>query len=367
MFYAPKDEPLSKEDLEKRLSDRKEGRATQDVKTSIGGILGVYNRLKDGLSKKQNLFFPFVGAGMSHWAGAPGWNALLRIIAQRVEYGDVREEVYQLLDADNAIGAAEIMSRVTGVSFKRQTAELTAGVPIEVEPQRNIGAFQRFRDLVDQHPDWKRRMKYQETIPLLFPNLIVTTNYDFCLEAGCLRDRGYNTVVGTRQVLPVPISGPTLLKLHGTASDPRSMIITETDYDIYYGETAGFVGNSALLLQRLWLDFEYVPVFLGCSLTNDGTIKLFRNRPPREAYAILEMPSGRNYQELERRIHDNIGINLQIIWFPNGQYHYVGLLLRKLAYDCFPQQSRAQNIQPLSPDEENILDEMLSGRWMPIR
>jgi len=93
---------------------------------------------------------------------------------------------------------------------------------------------------------------------------IITTNYDTFLEK---QFTNYNTVIGQENMLSRNFSSiGNIYKIHGSVTNPSSIIITQEDYN-KFNERSKFI--SAKLLTMF---IEYPIIFLGYGL-NDSNIK----------------------------------------------------------------------------------------------
>lgn len=93
---------------------------------------------------------------------------------------------------------------------------------------------------------------------------IITTNWDFLIEE-CFPD--YTVYVGQNELLfSNPQSIAEIYKIHGTASDPQSMVLTEADYDEFAEK------NPYLAAKLVTIFVEHPIVFIGYSI-NDPHIQ----------------------------------------------------------------------------------------------
>ena len=117
-----------------------------------------YNRILEQ-AKKKNLV-PVIGAGLSAWVEYPMWDELLRRHA--VTYG-AADQVNALLAEWKYDEAAEVMMKVCGAARWRRILG---------------GAFDP--KMISQRRG--NRPCYQQFLPKLFEGLVLTTNFDRCLE-----------------------------------------------------------------------------------------------------------------------------------------------------------------------------------------
>lgn len=116
----------------------------------------------------------------------------------------------------------------------------------------------------------KKSRKYSDELGALTaiePHAIITTNYDCFLEE---RFPGFEAVIGQQIVRRTSYASiGEILKIHGCASDPLSIVITSSDYD-------NFVKRKKYLTAKLLTYLVEFPVFImGYSLTDSNIRGLF--------------------------------------------------------------------------------------------
>ena len=117
----------------------------------------VYDKILEH-TERSNLV-PVIGAGLSAWVGYPMWDELLH--RHGAEF-DVAEAVEDHLTAWRYEEAAEVMAKASGDAW-----------------------FDILRDSFDPRQIAERRGNrpaYQKWLPKLFRGLVLTTNFDRCLE-----------------------------------------------------------------------------------------------------------------------------------------------------------------------------------------
>ncbi len=185
----------------------------------------------------------FFGAGASAGAGVPGWKRLLERLAERAGLGDQAESLGRLDPLDRA--------RILGSELQLRQGE-------------TLGAA-----VADELRGFHRASLLHFQLASLQVSEFVTTNYDELFEGAC-------TPVGTDEptrlsVIPYnlrPDAGRWLLKLHGSISDPRTIVITREDYLRYEQKRGALYGIvQALLITKRML-------FIGFSLQDDNFYRL---------------------------------------------------------------------------------------------
>lgn len=111
--------------------------------------------------------------------------------------------------------------------------------------------------------------------------IIITTNYDTFIEDMYATKENFNLdlFVGQEGFFDQTIGKAELYKIHGSSSDPRTLIINEKDYNL-------FEKNSILLAAKILVAMINSPIiFLGYSLTDINVrniIKSFTSQLPKE-------------------------------------------------------------------------------------
>jgi hypothetical protein len=178
----------------------------------------------------------FIGAGVSAAAGLPTWEQLLdELAACSGLEGDLREGLTRLPPQDSAALLARELGRDRVESF--------------VKERFGPGSYALAHALVADLP-------VQE---------FVTTNYDPLVELAAA-DMGRRL-----QVLPFDEArpgAPWLLKLHGDAAHPESVVLTREEY-LQFGDTRAALAGvlHSLLLTRHVL-------FVGTSMLDDDLIRI---------------------------------------------------------------------------------------------
>ena len=178
----------------------------------------------------------FIGAGVSAAAGLPTWERLVDELAERSGFDEgFREGLYRLPPQDSAALLARELGRDEVEHF--------------VEERFGPGPYALAHALIADLP-------VQE---------YVTTNYDPLVEIAAA-DIGRDL-----KVLPFdePAPGaPWLLKLHGDAAHPDSIVLTREEY-LEFGDTRAALAGvlHSLLLTRHVL-------FVGTSMLDDDLIRI---------------------------------------------------------------------------------------------
>lgn len=177
---------------------------------------------------------PFLGAGVSVSAGGPTWNQLLSQLAENLP---LEPEAKEGLEQLNPLDRASLMESL----YEEQ------------------GAARNFRDAVAEAVDLPRYGLAPALLASVPSEGAITLNYDRLFEMAC-EDSG-----ARRFVIPGDDkhSDRWLLKLHGDAKDPRTIVLTRDDY---LGFDANRDALSALVKAHL---ITHHLLFVGFGLGDD--------------------------------------------------------------------------------------------------
>ena len=260
----------------------------------------------------SKVVIPFIGAGISINYGYPGWIDFLR---KQAEVNQL-PEVAKRIDAHQYEEAASILKAHLQDNGWRYLLEQTFGI----QTYQNAPECREI-----------------ELIPRIFPDLLMTTNFDGVIEALYLKTNGElierrtpKTTKETKEIYH-RISGglPTLVKLHGDAASGY-YIITSEDYDTAYGKSAmGRLKVLPAFLRNLLLTRTLL--FLGCSLQEDRTMSVIERAQQEGSMSFALLPLQAE-ESMEERISQLTRHNIVPIWYPSGENKAVRQFLRVLNY-----------------------------------
>lgn len=250
---------------------------------------------------------PFVGAGISASAGFSSWKEHLRHQGKTAHIA--AERIEELL----AAGAYETVLE-------------------EIEAIRGREVFiNEIRDEFSRNPTipdvvWR--------ISELFTDTVITTNYDRLLEQSFeTGEAGKVQVINGLNALEQPDPKKiTVIKLHGDIREPQRCILSKNQYDEAYG-------NGSLNLHKpipKLLAYHYKNsslLFLGCSLSNDRTVQVFRKiredmgeeAEIKQHFSIEQAPD--TLDEIAQRNAELAKLGITPIWFEKERYELVESLL----------------------------------------
>jgi len=265
-----------------------------------------------GPLKNQNVT-PFVGAGVSCASGLPSWRA--HLLRQGETAGVETATLIRLLDDGLYEAAIDLVIGEAGPSVFVQ--EIKA-------------------DFLDAGYD----ISLATMIVGLARGLLVTTNYDKVLESAAV-SRGESLVPvlqgmiedNTPLIRSLTNGQRAILKIHGDVETPSTCVLTGGQYDEAYGP--GCPELKRPIPKKLQKIYEQrTLIFLGCSLWNDRTLKVFErvrddtgsdNVPPH--FAIVEAPDEVDIPERNKFLAD---IGISAIFYPSGQHDKVSVIVSEL-------------------------------------
>lgn len=274
---------------------------------------------------------PFVGAGISASAGFSSWKDHLR------RQGKTAHIASEHIEALLTSGAYETVLE-------------------EIEDVRGREVFiQEIRDEFSRNltiPDvvWR--------ISELFTDTVITTNYDRLLEQSFeTGEVGRVQVINGLNALEQPDPKKiTVIKLHGDIREPKRCILSKNQYDEAYG-------NGSLNMHKpipKLLAYHYRNsslLFLGCSLSNDRTVQVFRKIregmgeevETKQHFSIEQAPE--SLEEIAQRNAELAKLGITPIWFEKGRYELVESILSLAKNEL---RHRGVAPQPLTLEEPPI-------------
>ncbi len=179
----------------------------------------------------------FLGAGVSMAAGLPGWDGLLRALAERV--GMSPDEQRALADLRNALDQATVVER----RLKDRGETLGRAVATVLGPRRHYALA-------------------HAQLAAMPVREVITTNYDQLFE-----DAWHPADADGLSILPGgirPNARRWLLKMHGCLSDADQIVLTRSSYTRYDERLPALTG-----LVQAFLVTRHV-LFVGFSLIDDN-------------------------------------------------------------------------------------------------
>lgn len=250
---------------------------------------------------------PFVGAGISASGGFSSWKDHLR------RQGKTANIPAERIEALLASGAYETVLE-----------EIEADLGREVFANEIRDEFSHIGTIPEVV--WR--------ISELFADTVITTNYDRLLEQSFeTGEAGRVQVINGLNALEQPDPKKiTVIKLHGDIQNPKRCILSKNQYDEAYG-------NGSLAMHKpipKLLAYHYKNsslLFLGCSLSNDRTVQVFRKiregmgeeEETKQHFSIEQAPE--NLEEIAQRNAELAKLGITPIWFEKERYELVENIL----------------------------------------
>ena len=237
---------------------------------------------------KRNSLCMFLGAGTSMPAGMPSWAGLLELVNKDLGYPlteDIwteikrrREEYKQKGEVDendvwvkNGKKWDDYLQIVEELHAEAQQQAVTE----EKTPEQGTQAFKK---IVARHTDMPKHCMGQAMLACIPARSAITTNYDTLFEKA---SHGVNAFGGrqyARDKMAVLPYAPKkecqrwLLKMHGCATRPDSIVLTAEDYEVYETSTAAALGG---LVQAELMTAHMM--FVGFSMTDANFMRLINS------------------------------------------------------------------------------------------
>ena len=287
----------------------------------IAGLEKFWEQIGDKYAKMhiENLskisFVPFIGSGMSVPFGYLTWsNFLAKIINDFFEPSE-REKITALLKMGKFLELADLLNAILG-----------EGV-VEEQVRNEFGSIDI--NVVSKYKNYLSLLKNKSSI-----KTFVTTNFDPVIETciGFSADKVYlpsNLISCNDVVDKIRYGENCVIKLHGTANQPASIVFTGKTFESMYKQE-----NTALqeLIDYLWN--KSVFLFLGCGLKRDYLIEHFRDLASKNEtnwhYAILPYP---NEGEIVKRRRELAALKIRPIWYEKGKYEQILIILSLITGD----------------------------------
>lgn len=205
----------------------------------------------------------FVGSGISQrYVGGPTWDGLLKYLSEQCpvldkDYAYYKQKYRTLIEVGTVFTEA-YREWAWGEGRGLFPNELfSEAQPSDIYIKHKVAEY--FETLINSAPAHEIENQYHNEIEALKntrPHALITTNYDSFLEQ-IFPD--YSTVIG-QSILKANYTGVgEILKIHGCASDPSSIVLTNADYE-------EFQAKKKYLSAKLLTYFaEHPLVFLGYS------------------------------------------------------------------------------------------------------
>lgn len=322
---------------------RWEGRLAQDQYKDIRSYLeeteqlNVFSKLVETLKRKR--VTPFIGAGFSKPNGYPLWSESIQRLVRKLEGVSASD---QKADQPPLEGLEETKTALASGAYI-ESAQLLY--------QHQKTQLENFVHNTFDCPEDKILRGPILLLPRLTDGCIITTNFDPLIERVFTKANkpieGYmHGIQSQNQFAAKLIQGERcILKLHGNYNSPESYIFSQVQYDGAYGNIDGnpdYTKPLSKVLRQIFI--SHTLLFLGCSLDQDRTLKLFSDVVASNSfdvpdhYAFLAKPE--NNQEILNKEELLATAKIRPIWYEvkvqeDGTSSHENLdMLLQYATDC---------------------------------
>lgn len=209
----------------------------------------------------------FVGSGFTRrYFNGPSWEQLLSGLARQVGYPQPIEYLKTRYSTLPAVGSA-LVEPAFEWAWQKGAKIFPEGFLASAPDQSAALKFlacEFVRKSIKKTTD-PRLLEELAKFSAIFPQAVITTNYDECLE---LLLEGYHRIVG-RDVYRYRIeSMGEIYKIHGTISDSCSIVLTDPDYE-KYSDRRRYISAKMIAM------FAENPVFIiGYSLADENVSRI---------------------------------------------------------------------------------------------
>lgn len=211
----------------------------------------------------------FIGSGFTRrYFNGPNWSGLLQGVLKKIGY---EKDIAYLVSKHGgrlASVATELVEPAFEWAWEKGSNHFSAGLlgsfTSKAEPLKHI-ACTVLREQMTAKPSTELLADELRKFSDIRPQAIITTNYDERIEQAF---DGYCTIVG-RDVYRYRINAiGEIYKIHGTISDPSSIILTDEDYQ-------GYEEKRRYISAKMIAMFAENPVFIfGYSLNDPNVAKI---------------------------------------------------------------------------------------------
>ncbi len=275
---------------------------------------------------KSQMVVPFIGAGLSCQNGLPSWGGALRELFEKVKDEDDDNKFENLKKYEKLRNGLENLEKKEFLEAANYFYSYDSTITENFLSSRfRLKTGERICGALSLLPD-------------LFKGCIITTNFDSLIEEAYLGERkpikNYMHGIQKEHNFHTALSRGerSILKLHGSSPDIDTYIFSKKQYDKAYGSgEIDFSKPLAKILRQIYVSRNLL--FLGCSLEEDITLKLFKkvidNKEffPSKHYAML--PDIADKKEKKKKETRMIQYNISPIWFrvKHNSYEELNTLL----------------------------------------
>lgn len=262
----------------------------------------------DEIKEKLSSIVPFVGSGLSAFI-YPTWENLLKKCSENLIIADKKCEIENLVNNKKYEEAAQMLEdTLTIVNFQSNLQHIID------------------EKILDNYKDLNKQAVY--LLPMLFKNLVITTNFDKVLERVYEYNNSPFNIVATpehEELFNRLISQDLdkgIYRFHGDIAEYSKLVLTEKQFNKWYNKNGQLVKD----LKRCFANKNLL--FLGCSLNFDRTMGILQTTVTSgvKHYAIIDCTYEERAKEI-KRLGDSY---IRALIYPKGKYEYVRIILEHL-------------------------------------
>lgn len=245
----------------------------------------------DNLIHENEFPVIFVGSGITqrYFKSAPTWDKLLQSLWQETNQSESYFSAFHRLSKkyDDAFNIYTDLATQIEEKYDDAFYNGTTKLPNLTPEQAHINHFSPFRTRIAnifQNLDLKSQSSSEELKlfkgMLSKARLIVTTNYDNFIENAL--NKAINIKIGNKGLFSNGKELGELYKIHGSITDPNSIVITTKDYK-------KLARTSAIINAKILSQLTESPIlFLGYSLTDKNVQSLLKDLADNMPFSVDE-------------------------------------------------------------------------------
>lgn len=229
--------------------------------------MDITESLKAIIKDSQTAPFLFIGSGFSRrYLGLEDWKGLLKRFGEKLPTGFIR--YVSESNGDLALAAEKMTEPYSDYWWALPTSEEIANRPdwhAHISSPLRHDICEYLNAVILDEKSQQEELNTLTSKKTIIDG-IITTNWDLLLENIFVDDK-YKVYIGQSDLLfSNPQKIAEIYKIHGCCSDPKSLVLTKTDYDDFEKK------NPYLAAKLLSIFLEHPILFIGYSL-QDRNIK----------------------------------------------------------------------------------------------
>lgn len=229
--------------------------------------MDITTSLKSIIKDSPTAPFLFIGSGFSRrYLGLEDWRGLLTRFGSKLPSGSIR--YISESNGDLALAAEKMTEPYSNYWWSLPTSEEIANRPewhTHISSPLRYDICEYLNNVILDQKNHQEELKILTSKKTIIDG-IITTNWDRLLENIFIEDN-YKVYIGQSDLLfSNPQKIAEIYKIHGCCSDPKSLVLTKSDYEDFHKK------NPYLAAKLLSIFLEHPILFIGYSL-HDENIK----------------------------------------------------------------------------------------------